>query len=109
MSKSARERLRRRLAPRITLEFRHKGAACPLCRYVFSNGFSTLSAPGKKGVLGEDETLTLCSRCRMLLAVPYAEHKPLRALTEVEIMMLSESDRAAMAELTELFNLNRWD
>ncbi len=107
-----RAKLRKKWRGRVKFERRLVGARCPSCGYVYTNGFSTLtSSHGPSGLPGDGETLTLCTRCRKVLAVPDAEGRPLRLLSPVELLLLNDADQRVFAELRELFEAagdNRW-
>lgn len=92
----------------MTIEFRHRGAKCPACGYVFNNGFSTWCEEGKKSSAAEGETLTLCTRCRRVLAVN-GESGAIRVLDETGLMLLTADDRAALATLREVLEVAGYD
>ncbi len=107
MPRSERERLRKKWRGRGILQFRHAGAACPACGFVFTKGFSTLTYPkGASGLDQKRESLTLCTRCRVPLGVSLVDGAaPLRVLDETAQMLLTEADRVAMADMAELLDL----
>lgn len=100
-------------AARLEPEFKHRERqlACPGCRYVFTQGFTDCTklaarrtpdgAPPRADVLGGG-TITVCSRCdRILRLAP--DGSSLRALDEVEQLLLSDADRAAVGFIRELY------
>ncbi len=110
-SDAKRARLCSKWQGRARLEFRHVGARCPSCGFVFTKGFSTLTYPkGTSGLDQKKESLTLCTRCRVPLAVSHVEGPaPLRVLDETAKLLLTEADREAMRDMAELLDLYTQD
>ncbi len=96
-----RQALRERLEGKVKLEFRHRGASCPACGYVFNNGFSTLVEEGAGSSVAAPETITLCTRCRRPLAV-HGESGAIRVIDENGLLLLTEDDRAALDTLRQM-------
>lgn len=104
-------RLRKKLAPKMQIEFRHKGAACPVCGYVFTNGFSSYRGDHGPSGVRKGETMTICTRCRRVLAVKKEEgaKDPVRVLDETGLMLLTQGDHEALALMAAVLDLYTQD
>ncbi len=99
-----RAKLREKIAGKMKLEFRHAGATCPMCGYVFDKGFSGYYVEGTSSLGSAPETLTLCTRCRRALAV-HNDTGAIRVLDETAQLLLTSDDRAALDVLREMLEV----
>lgn len=106
MTAAKRGHLWRKWQHRVRLDLMcRRGEACPACGYVYADGLSGVTGEGTTGFsASRDATLTICTRCRKLLAVPRDQAKPLRLLSELEVFLLSDDDRKMIADATELID-----
>ncbi len=88
----------------IKIEFKHKGATCPKCGYVFQRGFSdaTEALPIREGRSTSDGSLAVCTGCRATLRLAGGQ---LHVLTVVDELLMTHADRANMRFLDELQQL----
>lgn len=101
-----RQELRRKLGPKMKLEYRHAGASCPACGYVFNLGFSTYSEQGRSSCK-TGETFTVCTRCRRVLIV--ADSGAIRLLDETGKLLLTPDDLKSLDIMRELLEVAGYD
>lgn len=75
-----------------------RGATCPKCGHAFKRGFSEAVV---QYAPGPSRPLTVCTGCHAILEL---RNGSLEALSSVELRMLSDVERAALAQMGRLIN-----
>ncbi len=101
------KQLEQKIKKQVTVEFHNRGASCPSCGYVYSNGFSDVTPlvddKGQhKPLKAEDPSITVCTRCRKVLRM---RDRQLHLVTPVEEMLMNDKEKANIALLREILTM----